>query len=107
MAASAAPLASYPTKVDRWLLALVVAGLVGALAPVVIVAALERSPMEIAASALFSLAIVALVAALSMPRRYELHSRELVVRSGLLRYRVAYEDLVTLEPSSIILSSPA
>lgn len=93
--ASSAPRASCPTKVDRGLLALALAGIVGAIASLVLVAAIARSSLEI------------VWVALALPTLDELDARELVVRSAMVRDHFAYGDLATLEPSSRVLSSPA
>jgi len=105
--ASSAPRASCPTKVDRGLLALALAGIVGAIASLVLVAAIARSSLEIVWVALDPRAIVGLVIARAVPTLDELDARELVVRSAMIRDRFAYGDLATLEPSSRVLSSPA
>jgi hypothetical protein len=43
----------------------------------------------------------------ALPTRYELHADQLVVRSGVLRYRAPYGEIRSVVPSRAIWSSPA
>lgn len=52
-------------------------------------------------------AMVGILAVAVFPLRYELHADALVVRSGLLRYRRAYGDIMSLAPNHNLLSAPA
>lgn len=50
---------------------------------------------------------VLIYAGVIFPLRYELTDTELVVRQGLLRRRVAYEEILGVQPSRNPISSPA
>jgi hypothetical protein len=47
------------------------------------------------------------VALLAWPTRYELHEQELVIRSGVIRYRIPYSEIRAVTPSRNPLSAPA
>ena len=97
----------FPTKVDAWLVAV----LLGAFAFVIIivgVAAREADTwLEVVALFLMSVWPAPLVALLALPTRYELHADQLVVRSGVIRYRAPYRDIRSAVPSRAIWSAPA
>lgn len=93
----------YPTKVDLWLLLLVAAGmLVGTFA--VIAAGVETG--EWVAAGVFVLVWV-LVGALAWPVEYVLFDEELVVRSGVIRWRVPLVEFVSIAATRDPTSAPA
>mgnify|MGYP000182463178 CR=1 FL=1 len=51
--------------------------------------------------------VVGIIAAAVFPLRYELHDDALVVRSGLIRYRRPYVDIVAATPNRSPFSAPA
>jgi len=99
-----APL-SFPTKVDVWLVLLLVCGQVAGIAAVALAA--RENPRVLVPGGLGLALAAAVVLLLSFPTRYELHDRELVVRSGRLRYRFEYDAITSVRPSRSPLSAPA
>ena len=98
---------AFATKVDAWtwiVLSLAGVMMVGsALTRALAADSLSAMLAAFAAPAL----VTATVGLVALPTRYELHARELVVRSGILRYRVAYPDIQTVVPSHNVLAAPA
>ncbi|MBZ0213861.1 MAG: PH domain-containing protein [Nitrospirae bacterium] len=93
----------YPTKVDLWLFLLVGVGmLVGTVA--VIAAGFETG--EWVAAGVFVLVWV-LVGALAWPVEYVLSDEELVVRSGVIRWRVPLGEFVSISATRDPSSAPA
>ncbi|GMV89091.1 MAG: hypothetical protein AMXMBFR81_20220 [Chthonomonas sp.] len=93
----------YPTQVDLWLLLVVAAGmLVGTFA--VIAAGVESG--EWVAAGAFVL-VWALVLALAWPVEYVLSDEELVVRSGVIRWRVPLGEFVSISATRDPSSAPA
>ncbi len=93
----------YPTKVDLWLLLLVAAGmLVGTLA--VVAAGIETGEWVVAG--VFVL-IWVFVGALAWPVEYVLSDEELVVRSGVIRWRVPLAEFVSIAATRDPTSAPA
>ncbi len=52
-------------------------------------------------------AVFAVLATAVFPMRYELHGDAMLVRSGLLRYRLPYAEITSLVPNRNLLSAPA
>lgn len=98
---------SFPTKIDRWLVVVLLGGLVAMLLAVVTAARTAQTPAQLAGAVLALLGPIALVALLSWPTRYELRADELVIRSGVIRYRIPYGDIRGVTPSRNPLSAPA
>jgi hypothetical protein len=98
---------SFRTKVDPW----VVVVLVGAFLLTLMGAVnqLGESVSATQAMAAFAplLAYCAIIGLCGVPTRYELGPRALVVRSGLFRYRVSYEDIRSISPTRSPLAAPA
>ncbi len=94
---------SYPTKVDLWLLLLVGAGmLVGTFG--VIAAGLQAG--DWIAAGVFLLVWIA-VGALAWPVEYILTDEELIVRSGVIRWRVPLVEFVSIQATRDPSSAPA
>lgn len=93
----------YPTQVDLWLLLVVAAGmLVGTFA--VIAAGVESGEWVAAGAFVF---VWALVLALAWPVEYVLSDEELVVRSGVIRWRVPLGEFVSISATRDPSSAPA
>jgi len=105
VAGGTGPVVRWPVQVDRWLVGVLAVSLVmTAAAPV----AVALDPVDSGATwwvALTTLAIWALVPALTMPTRYELTLDELRVRSGLLRTRLRWADVARVELTTSLVSS--
>ena len=92
----------YPSKVDLWLAAI----LVGTLGMTLFVAAIGFT--EGGWTALLPAAMVVLIfGGLVIPVEYVMEPQRLVVRAGLLRYRIPYEKIQSAHLTRNPLSSPA
>jgi membrane protein YdbS with pleckstrin-like domain len=102
-------LAVFPTKVDRWLAVVLSIGLVVQLVSFVSALTTPNSITTgtLALSCVGLFAPIVLLLALAVPTRYELHSDQLVIRSGLIRYRIPYAAVRGVEPTRNPLSAPA
>lgn len=95
----------FPSKVDAWLAAILVALVLIAVVVPLILYAVDNPD---AWSGLISTALIfAIVGGLVFPLYYELESEALLIRSGLLRSRIRYADIQRVVPSRSWLSSPA
>ena len=98
----------YRSRVDWWIGALLIA--IAGLVPIFLVGALLGSGLAptarvtMLASAGF---LASMLTGLVWPVRYRFAPNELVVRSGLLRQRIRYADITSVEPTRAAWSSPA
>ena len=89
----------FRTKVDAWILILV------SLAPLGLIAAtVATGDWKVG---LFGLVYLGLLSLLVWPCEYVLEVDRLVVRSGVIRWRVPYREIESVKPTSNPLSSPA
>lgn len=95
----------FPTRVDNWLVAVLVLALVISIASVLVSATRDPRGATVAGVVVFGAFV--LVGALALPTRYTLHERELVIRSGVLRYRIPFESIRRVYPTGNALSAPA
>ena len=99
---------TYPSKVDWWLAALI---LVGPLSPPLLAFFLASDAEDGLDRLKVILPFVAgtfvLLLALAYPVRYTITPEELVVRSGLRRWRIPLAAIVQVSPTSDPRSSPA
>jgi len=96
---------SFPTKIDTWLMLVLVFGLLTNFFATA--AAVQAGPRTgLVAIAVTFVALTAL-GLLAVPTRYELHASELVIRSGVVRYRVPYVAIRAVTPSRAPRSAPA
>ena len=97
---------TFSSAVDAWLAVLL--GLVAALVPVLVGAALladdAATAAGLAGSALF---IAAILVGLVWPVHYTCAAEHLIVRSGLVLYQVPYREIRSVAPSRALWSSPA
>ena len=98
---------TFPSKVDRWIPWLMAVPL--SLSVVAVISALLAHPPLPAAVLIVSVEVVILV---FVPRtlkstRYLVGDRELIVRSGLFRWRIAIDSIESIQPSRSLQSSPA
>ncbi len=91
---------SFRSKVDWWLAAIIVAGL---LLPVMTIVRHGWSTT----AALAEVFVIGLMLAVCWPVRYTIGESELLVRSGLWRRYVAYTQIKTVRPTHNPLSAPA
>jgi hypothetical protein len=96
---------TYPSRIDAWLVVLLVATIGIVLAQAA--STYYQSPSE----SLISLAVLAatlvLCALIGYPCDYTLTETQLIVRSGLVRRRIAYRNITAVEPSSSPWAAPA
>lgn len=97
--------ADFATRVDNWLLAVLVFALIMSTGAVLVTA--TRDPRSAAVAGAVEIGAIALVVALSVPTRYTIGDRELVIRSGMLRYRIPLEAIRRVYPTRNPLSAPA
>lgn len=96
---------TYKTKIDAWLILmlaipmLLVAGLGIYLYP-----AFPEEALICGGSLLFSAALVAVI---GLPCAYTLEPEQLLIRSGVIRYRIPYRAITGVEKSGSIWSGPA
>ena len=95
----------FGTKVDNWLLAVLVG------AGIISVASILLSASTDPRAALISIVVVVLsfglVLALALPTYYTLGESELLIRSGVLRYRIPLEGILRVYPTRNPLAAPA
>lgn len=95
----------FATKVDNWLLAVLVGAGIVTVASVLLSAATDPR------AAVVGLVVVALtfgmVLLLAVPTHYTIGTSELVVRSGVLRYRIPLDGIIRVYPTRNPLSAPA
>ncbi len=97
---------TYPSKVDAWLVAVLVVAIGGTLAAGL--AAGPGNPNELYVSLGLTGFIVALIVALVWPCRYVLEAEQLFIASGLFsRQRIPYRQITAVEPSANPLAAPA
>lgn len=96
----------WPARWDPWSVTIVVAALMGMLGSAVAVW-LDPGATETRGPVLVTVLVVfAAIRALMVPLRYELTTEALRVRFGLLRTAIAFADLVRVEPTWSLVSSP-
>lgn len=96
----------FRSKVDAWLVALMAASLLFALAGV-LVAAVSVADPAVWLGLGMTLVVGAFVSWIFLSTRYALDGRELVVRSGPFRWRIDLATIESVTPSRNPLSSPA
>lgn len=100
---------TFPTKVDAWILALMIVGLGSPFA--IIFAVMSKEPQAIAGLYIcvpMILGIAAMIYVISWPTNYTVGEGNLIVKSGkLVNKTVAIETIVEIYPTRNPLSSPA
>lgn len=96
----------YPSAVDRWLLVLLLAPIVTAIAFAAYLYNEGRAD-DAGTMALMAAAIAAVTGVFTIPCRYTLLDDALSIRCGLICYQVAYTDITDVAPSSTWTSGPA
>lgn len=95
----------FPTRVDNWLLAVLVGSCIISIAAMVL--AVREDPAAAVIGLLVVLGTVALIVALAVPTRYTVGAEVLEIRSGLLRHRIPLRGIRRVAPSRNPLSAPA
>ena len=101
------PTLTFPSKVDWWILALMIVPL--AISIVVVGSALRANPPFPALVLLVGIEVLvlALITATVRSTRYEVTDREVIVHSPPFRWRIAIESIESIRPSRSPVSSPA
>lgn len=97
--------AMYPSRIDAWLVVLVLGSL--ALAGYQAWSLHATAPQESALAAGIAAGVFLLVLALTWPCTYTLTDSHLVVRAGVVRQRIAYRDITGAERSRSLWAGPA
>lgn len=97
----------FKSKIDRWLVILLTAGIVAELGVVVALATQIGQPLLVTALIMASLLVAAFVAWIIIGIRYTVDSDCLRIQAGPFRWRISLEDIVSVERSVSPLSSPA
>lgn len=96
---------TFPSRVDLWLIAVTLAMLGWLLWQAL--EGFQRSP----ADGLAALGVIGLMLVLGVlfgyPCTYTLTDTQLLIRSGLIRQRIAYRDITGIAPSGALWSAPA
>lgn len=95
----------YPSRIDGWLAVILIAGLAMAMTQGILL--YHISPIPAMVSITVVLAIAGIIAACLLPCRYYLCDDHLLIRSGLLRHRIPYNNITAIALSSSPLSAPA
>ncbi|MCU0974954.1 MAG: PH domain-containing protein [Steroidobacteraceae bacterium] len=96
---------TFPTKVDAWLVLAAAGGIAAALAGAV--AALETNPIESLIGFGVTAFMVLLVFLVGVPCEYTLADDHLLIRSGVVRWRIPYADITDVAPSRSLWAAPA
>lgn len=95
----------FATKVDNWLLAVLVAAGIVSVGSILLSASTDPN------AAIVSLVMVVLafgvIIALAFPTHYTIGASELVIRSGILRYRIPLDAIQRVYPTRNPLAAPA
>lgn len=97
----------FPSKVDGWIVALMIVPL--GISIVVMGSALRADPPLPALVLLvgIELLVLALIVGTLRSTRYEVTGREVIVRSPPFRWRIEIESIESIRPSRSLVSSPA
>lgn len=95
----------FPSKVDPWLVVALGAGLVFPLVMGVQLLFLSKTAAFVCFGS--SLFVLVLLGVAVVPCRYRLEADHLLIRAGMLRWKVPYKDIKALERTRNPLSSPA
>lgn len=96
----------YRSKIDWWIGILLCIPPVAAVVTNVSLLMSEKSD-EWPAGAIVAVAVLGIYVGLVFPMRYGLGNGQLIIRSGLLRQKLALGDIVEVQPTHNPLSSPA
>lgn len=97
--------AVYPSRIDTWLV-LVIVGAVGlVLAHGILLA--PTAPWAALISFGVAIFTALIVAAMTLPCRYELEADHVLIRCGMIRQRIRYAEITGVAPSRSMVSAPA
>lgn len=96
---------TFPTKVDAWLVVVLAAGIGASLYGAIEVIHTDPSRAVVRFGATAALLLVVFLA--GIPCQYTLADDHLLVRSGVVRWRVPYVQITDIAPSRSLWSAPA
>jgi hypothetical protein len=97
--------ASFPSRVDRWLIIVVALGL--GMTLLQSLWAYQADPTAGLIGFAVAAGMVGLAFVVAVPCTYTLGQTHLIIRAGLIRQRIAYLDITDVEPSRSVWSAPA
>lgn len=97
----------FKSKIDRWLLFLLIAVMVFEIVVMGIAATQAADPLEATFLIVTALAIVALIGSMLIATHYTVHGNTLRIACGPFRWKVAIDAIEAVEPTRSPLSSPA
>ncbi len=97
----------FPSRIDRWIVALMIVPF--AISAGVVGSALRENPPVAAVLLMVGIEVLVLVLIVGMLRstRYEVTSHDVIVRSTPFRWRIEIESIESIRPSRSPASSPA
>lgn len=98
---------SFRSKIDTWVVVLLLAAFVFTVVRAIGQIEVGASPGGVLLAFAPVFAYCAIIAAVGLPTRYDLTPTALVVRSGVLRYLVSYDEILDVEPTRSPLAAPA
>ncbi len=93
----------YRSKIDPWVAITLIFAILGLLAAAIIPALVQHDYRGVTPIAI----TLVLALTLGWPLYYEITDAELIVRSGLIRWRIPLTSIVRVRPSNSVASSPA
>ena len=96
---------TFPTKVDAWLVVVLAAGIGASLYGAIEV--VHTDPFRAAVRFGATAVLVLVVFLAGIPCQYTLADDHLLVRSGVVRWRIPYVQITDIAPSSSLWSAPA
>lgn len=97
----------FRSKIDRWLIIVIVAGLLAELGVIVALAAQLRQPLVVTGLVLVSLLAAAFVAWIVLGTNYRVGHGVLTIAAGPVRWRIPLTDIASVERTRAAWSSPA
>ncbi len=97
----------FKSKVDSWIIALLVIVIVGVVFAIANAAVRASDPLVATAMILLGIAIAALIVWLTLGTYYVVDRGKLIIAAGPIRWKVAIEQISSVEATRSPLSSPA
>lgn len=94
---------TFPSKVDGWLAALLIISIIGSFAAVVAASIAEGKQWLI----LMGLILPISLRLIAFPIRYTFRNEELTILCGLMKMKVPYRSIQSVEPTRSPISAPA
>ena len=95
---SSRPTNTYRSRVDIWIPAVMALSLLAAIAGI-FVGGMQEGPLRVAQGGFIVLGVAGFLAWILLGTTYTLEGRELIVRSGPMRWKIAIDDIHSIEPA--------